>query len=249
VINERLARRLFPDRDAIGQQILIPQLLPGRGDVGPDVPYQIIGIVGNEKMQSLIDEGSEGFYGAMDQHSQYNPTLSVRAAVNPETLQRAIRSAIDTINKDQVISDFKTMEQIKSETMFGSRFQTTLLGVFSLVALLLTAVGTYSVISYSVAERTREIGLRAALGANASNLRWLVLGHGLLLSVAGLAIGAVGSFVLARTLTTLLYGVGAHDPLTFAAAAATVVLATLAACIVPAWRATHVDPLVAFRYE
>jgi putative ABC transport system permease protein len=249
VINDRLARRLFADRDPIGQQILIPQLVPGRIEVGPDVPYQIAGVVGNEKMQGLIDEGSEGFYGSIDQHSLYNPNLAVLAAVDPQTLQRAIRSAIDTINKDQVISDFKTMEQIKSESMFGSRFQTTLLTVFSVVALLLAAVGTYSVISYSVAERTHEIGLRAALGANAANLRWLVLGQGLLLSMAGLAIGAAGSFVLARTLSTLLYGVGSHDPLTFASAAATVVLATLAACLVPAWRATRVDPLVALRYE
>jgi putative ABC transport system permease protein len=249
VINDRLARRLFPDRDAIGQQIVIPQIVPGRIEVGPDVPYQIVGVVGNEKMQGLIDEGSEGFYGSMDQHSLYNPNLVVRAAMDPQTLQRAIRNAIDTINKDQVISDFKTMEQIKSESMFGSRFQTTLLTVFSVVALLLAAVGTYSVISYSVAERTHEIGLRAALGANAANLRWLVLSQGLLLSVVGLGIGAAGSFVLARTLATLLYGVGSHDPLTFASAAAAVVLATLVACLVPAWRATRVDPLVALRSE
>jgi len=249
VINDRLARRLFTDRDPIGQQILVPQVVPGRIEVGPDVPYQIVGVVGNEKMQGLIDDGSEGFYASMDQHSFYNPNLTVRAAIDPQTLQGAIRNAIDTLNRDQVISDFKTMEQIKMESMFGSRFQTTLLGVFSAVALLLAAVGTYSVISYSVAERTHEIGLRAALGANAANLRWLVLGQGFLLSVAGLAIGAAGSFVLARTLATLLYGVGSHDPLTFAVAAVTVMLATLAACLVPAWRATRVDPLVALRYE
>jgi putative ABC transport system permease protein len=249
VINERLAHRLFPDRDPIGQQILIPQLIPGRVDVGQDLAYQIVGIVGNEKMQGLLDAGSEGFYGSMDQHSLYNPNLAVRAAVDPQALQKQIRNAIDTINKDQVISDFKTMEQIKSESLFDSRFRTTLLGVFSLVALLLAAIGTYSVISYSVAERTHELGLRAALGANARNLRWMVLGQGFLLALAGLAIGAAGSFILARALATLLYGVGSHDPLTFAAAAATVAGTSLAACVIPAWRATRVDPLVALRYE
>src|SRR6185503_13154555 len=102
----------------------IPQIRPGRIEVGPDVAYEIVGVVGNEKMQGLIDEGSEGFYGSMHQLSLYNPNLAVRAAVDPQTLQRAIRTAIDTINKDQVISDFKTMEQIKSESIFGSRFQT-----------------------------------------------------------------------------------------------------------------------------
>src|SRR5262249_19299098 len=106
VINERLARRLFPDRDPIGQRILIPQLLPGRADVWPDVLYEIVGVVGNEKMRGLIDEGSEGFYGSMDQHPYHNPNRTVRAAVDPQTLQHAIRSAIDVINKDQVISDF-----------------------------------------------------------------------------------------------------------------------------------------------
>ena len=100
-----------------------------------------MGVVGNEKMQGLVDVGSEGFYASMDPHSLYNPNVAVRAAVDPQTLQGAIRSAIESINKDQVISDFKTMEQIKSESMFGSRFQTTLLTVFSAVALRLAAVG------------------------------------------------------------------------------------------------------------
>jgi putative ABC transport system permease protein len=249
VMNERLVRRLFPDRDPIGKQILIPQPIGGRVYVGDDMPYEIVGVVGNEKMQGLIDDRTEGFYASMDQHSLYNPNLAVRSAIDPQALQGEIRNAIDSINKDQVISDFKTMEQIKSESLFDSRFRTTLLGVFSLVALLLAAVGTYSVISYSVAERTHEIGLRAALGANAANLRWMVLGQGFLLAIAGLVIGAAGSFILARTLATLLYGVGSHDPLTFAAAAGTVLAASLAACLVPAWRATRVDPLVALRYE
>jgi ABC-type antimicrobial peptide transport system permease subunit len=156
---------------------------------------------------------------------------------------------VDTLNKDQVMSGVRTMAQIKSEALGGTEFQTTLLVAFSAVALLLAAVGIYGVISYSVAERTHEIGLRAALGADANNLRRLVLGNALLLAVVGLTCGAIGTYGLGRALSTLLFGVGAHDPVTIVGAAVVVVIVSLAASYVPARRATKVDPIVALRYD
>lgn len=249
VINERLAARLFPKQNPLGQRILIPKILPGRPDVGDDVAYQIVGVVGNERTTALTDEASEGVYCAIEQHPFYNPSLAVRAHVEPQVLQRSIRHAIDTVNKNQVMSDVRTMEQIKAESIFGTRFQTMLLSAFSAVALLLAAVGIYGVISYSVVERTHEIGLRAALGASTASLRRLVLGHGLLLTAIGLTVGGIGSLALTRVLSALLYGVGARDPLTMAAAATTLVVMSLLACYLPARRATKVDPIVALRCE
>jgi len=249
VVNKRLAARLFPGQDPVGRRILIPQILPGKPDLGDDVPYEIVGVVGNERMTALTDAESEGLYGAMDQHPFYNPSLAVRASVDPLSLQQAIRRAIDTLNKDQVISDVRTMDQIKSDSIRGTRFQTTLLAAFSAVALLLAGVGIYGVMAYSVAERTREMGLRAALGATGANLRLLVLGHGVRLAVVGLAAGGVGAYALTRVMRTLLYGVAVTDPLTMASAALTIVVASLVACYVPARRATRVDPIVALRYD
>jgi putative ABC transport system permease protein len=244
-----MAARLFPNQDPLGQHILVPQILPGRPGLGDDVAYQVIGVVGNERTTALTDEATQGLYGALDQHGLYNPSLAVRAAVDPQSLQQSIRQAIDTINRDQVLSDVRTMDQIKAESVVGARFQTTLLTVFSGLALLLAAIGIYGVFSYSVAEQTHEIGLRAALGASPGRVMRNVLARGLVLAMMGLALGAVGSLVVTRLLATLLYGVGERDPVTLVSAAVCVVMVSLLACYVPARRATRIDPLVAFRQE
>jgi putative ABC transport system permease protein len=175
--------------------------------------------------------------------------LLVRAAMDPSRLERAIRKAVYDVNKDQPLTDIKTLEQIKSESMVGDRLRSLLLGVFAGIALLLSAVGIYGVISYSVAQRTGEIGIRAALGAGRGNLLSLILRNGILMTGTGLVIGFLGALGLTRLLATLLFGVEPWDPLTITSVAGILSCVGLLACYVPARRATKVDPAVALRYE
>jgi ABC-type antimicrobial peptide transport system permease subunit len=190
-----------------------------------------------------------GMYVTNEQSPVYFGGLVVRAAINPAGLEKAVRQAVYDTNKDQPLTDVKTLEQIKTETMAGDRLRSLLLGVFAGIALLLSAVGLYGVISYSVAERTGEIGIRGALGASRGNLLGLILRHGIWMTGTGLAIGFLGAFGLTRLLATLLFGVGVWDPLTIASVAGILICVGLLACYVPARRATKVDPLVALRYE
>jgi putative ABC transport system permease protein len=175
--------------------------------------------------------------------------LSVRTTVDPLTLQIPITSAIRAVNKDQAISDIRTLDQIKSASMGGRRIPSVLLGVFGAVALLLAGIGIYGVISYSVAQRTREIGIRAALGAPDRMLLRLVLDRGVVLTTVGLIIGAAGAFALTRLMASMLFGIGARDPLTMAGVAIVLASVALLASYVPARRAMKVDPIVALRYE
>jgi putative ABC transport system permease protein len=209
----------------------------------------VVGVIADEKVNGLNDERSAGVYVSNEQTPSYFISLLVRANGDPRKLQKFITAAIRGVNKDQAISDIKTLDQIKDETTFGQRIEAALLAVFAAVALLLAAIGIYGVISYSVAQRTHEMGIRAALGASAGSLLQLVLYRGLALTVIALAIGLGGSFGLTRVMTTLLYGVGARDPMTMGAVAAILAAVALAACYIPARRATQVDPTIALRYE
>ena len=249
VINQRMARRLFPGQDPVGQRILIPRPIPGKPDVGPDEAWQIVGVAGNEKVSTLNDTTSAGVYVPMEQIPSYNPSLAIRASVNPRTLERSIRQAVDRINRNQAFSDVKTLDEIKAESIVSTRLQTILLVFFSALALLLASLGIYGVVSYSVAQRTQELGIRAALGADSMSLLRLVLGGGLALTGLGLILGVAGSLAMTRLLASLLFGVSARDPVTMIVAAATLLLVSLVACYLPARRATQVHPTVALRYE
>lgn len=249
VINQRLAQRLFPNGDPLGQRILIPQTLPGRQALGDDLAYRIAGVIGNEKVSALSDTASEGVYVSIEQSPFYNPSLAVLTALDPLTLTRPIRQAVNRVNKSQAISDVKTMEHIKAQSIASSQLQTILLSVFSGIALLLAAIGIYGVISYSVTQRRREMGIRAALGASSASLVKLVLGNGLALTGAGLAVGVAGSLALTRLLESVLFGVEARDPLTMVVVGLTLAAVALLACYIPARRASKVDPSTALRYE
>jgi putative ABC transport system permease protein len=249
VMNDRMAKRLFAGKDPIGQRILIPQLIPGKPAAGPDLTWQIVGVVANEKISTLNDTTAAGVYVPMEQSPVFNPSLAVRADVGPRTLVRSIREAVDRINRNQAFGDVETLDEIKAESIVGTRLQILLLAIFSGVALLLASVGIYGVISYSVVQRTQELGIRAALGADSLNLIRLVLGGGLALTGIGLVIGLAGSLAMTRLLASLLFGVSARDPLAMAVTAATLVIVSLIACYIPARRATRVDPTVILRYE
>jgi putative ABC transport system permease protein len=249
LINDRLAKRDFPHVNPIGQRILIQEIIPGKTQLGSEIAWEVVGVIADEKVNGLNDERSAGVYVSNEQTPSYFISLLVRANGDPRKLQKFITAAIRGVNKDQAISDIKTLDQIKDETTFGQRIEAALLAVFAAVALLLAAIGIYGVISYSVAQRTHEMGIRAALGASAGSLLQLVLYRGLALTVIALAIGLGGSFGLTRVMTTLLYGVGARDPMTMGAVAAILAAVALAACYIPARRATQVDPTIALRYE
>jgi putative ABC transport system permease protein len=175
--------------------------------------------------------------------------LAVRTTGDPAALIAPVRSAVQSIDPSIPVSLVRTMDQVLASARSRPRFLTTLLGLFSSTALLLAAVGLYGVISYSVARRTTEFGIRMAMGARSSDVLGLVLGHGMRLALAGVAAGAIGALALTRLIRGLLFGISSFDPLTFLAMAVLLFAVTVLACVIPARRATRVDPLVALRYE
>jgi putative ABC transport system permease protein len=249
VINETMAKKYFPGEDPIGQRILVQEILYGRPGLGPEVPWQVVGMIADEKISGLDDDRSAGMYVPISQSPMEYVSLVVKGEVNPETMQQAIQLHVHQVDPDQALTDVKTLETIKSESVGPNRLRTTLLGVFAGIALLLAAIGIYGVISYSVAQRTHEMGVRSALGASRLDILRLVIANGMLLASSGLVIGLAGAFGLTRLLKSLLFGVSATDPVTMTAVAAVLAGVALSACYVPARRATKVDPAVALRYE
>ncbi len=249
VINDRLAKRYFPTQDPIGQHILIQEIAPGQTALGNEISWEVVGVVASEKIGGPRDEQSAGVYVSNEQSPVYGMTLIVRAKLDPLTLGKAISAAIHSVGKDQALGDFRTVDQIREQALVGNRLEATLMGIFAAVALLLAALGIYGVISYSVEQRTHELGIRAALGASQGSLLRLVLVRGLALTGIGLAIGLAGSLVVTRQMKSLLFGVGAQDPATMIAVAGILAAVAITACYVPSRRATKADPMVALRYE
>jgi putative ABC transport system permease protein len=250
VINSTMVRKYFPKENPIGKRILIQEIVPGKTQLGPEIPWEIVGVITDEKVTNLdATNDNPGMYVTNEQSPTFFEALVVRAAMDPSLLQQAIRRAVHDIDKDQTLTDIKTLEQIKSESMAPNRLRSLLLAVFAGIALLLSALGIYGVISYAVVQRTHELGIRAALGASTRNLLGLVLQSGLVMTSAGLVLGFAGAFGVTRLLATLLFGVGAQDPATLVAVAGILAGVALLACYVPAHRASKVDPVVALRYE
>ncbi|MEO8126177.1 MAG: ABC transporter permease [Bryobacteraceae bacterium] len=249
VINETMAKRYFNGQDPIGKRILIQEIIPGKQELGPEVPWEVVGMIADEKISGLDDDKSGGLYVAYAQSPTLGVDLVVRGAMDPVGLQKAIEAEVHQINKDQPLTNIKTMDAIKSESVGSSRLRTMLLGVFAGIALLLASIGIYGVISYSVVQRTHELGVRSALGASGGELLRLVIGGGMLLTGVGVVVGLAGAFALTRLLSSFLFGVTATDPLTIGAVAALLGSVALLACFVPARRAAKVDPLIALRYE
>jgi len=167
----------------------------------------------------------------------------------PQLLQKALRVAVDRVNKDQALSDVSTLQQIVDQSMRGNRVMSMLFAVFAAIALLLATLGIYGVIAYTTAQRTLEMGIRAALGATTGNLRMLVFLGGMRLTLTGLAIGFAATFATTPILSSMLYGVGVRDPLTIAGVAAVLSGVAGLACFLPAWRSTRLDPMEALRSQ
>ena len=249
LINETLAKREFPDEDPIGRRILVREIVPGKTDFGEQIAWEIVGVIAGEKITGLGDEISAGMYVSNQQSPTYGVNLIVRAGMPPQSLRKAIRSAIDSVNRDQALGDVRTLEQIVDQSMLANRVTSTILAAFASIALLLAAVGIYGVVAYTAAQRTHEMGIRAALGASAGNLRWLIFQGGMQLTLIGLLIGLAGTGAASRVMSSMLYGVGNDDPLTIAVVAAVLFGVAGLACFLPAWRITKADPMEALRYQ
>jgi predicted permease len=249
VINETMAKKFFKGENPIGQRIQIREIVYGKPKTGPEIPWEIVGVIADEKIVGLDDDQSPGMYVPYSQSPAQEVNMIVKGETNPETMQQAIVHAVQQIDRDQPLPDIETLERIKTESVGPTRLRTGLMAVFAGVAMLLAAIGIYGVISYSVAQRTHEMGLRSALGATTGAILRLVIGGGMTLVAVGLAIGLAGALALTRTMKSLLFGVSAGDPFTMGAVALGLILVAALACYVPARRATKVDPMVALRYE
>jgi putative ABC transport system permease protein len=240
IINQELARRYFADEDPIGKPIRIP--------MGEGIRGEIVGVVGD--VHNYLDaQPRPEMYLACLQNPRNDLALAVRTTGNQAAITAAIRSELNSLDSDRPVSSIMTMEEWLATSIAQRKFNMTLLAVFAFLAVILAAVGIYGVMSYNVAQNTREIGIRLALGAQPGDVLKLILGQGLLLASLGVAAGLVGAFALTRLLESLLFGVATTDIATFITLSSALVLLAALACWIPARRATKVDPIVALRYE
>jgi len=251
VVNRSLARRYFPDGGALGRVIRY------RGSGFENKPFSIVGVIADVRHQGLVHEPMREVYllssqippKALEEGWGRRLYFVVRAAGDLKALVPALVSVAAAVDKDQPLYDIKTMERVFTDSIARPRFHAVLFGAFGGLALSLAAVGLYGLLSYSVSQRTREIGIRMALGGQARTIVAMVLGQGLLLAALGIALGVGGALALTRLLAAFLFGVTPTDRLTFIAVGALLALVALAACYIPARRAARVDPMVALRYE
>src|ERR1700752_398919 len=242
LINEALARKYFPEENPIGRRLDVAMF-------DKPQPAEIIGVVGNGRYDSLIDESPPAVYFPHPDLTYSFMTLVIRTDGDLAAIAPAVQREIRALDPNQPVSDVRTMNQVMSEWVSRSRFNTLLLGLFAGLATLLSAVGIFGVMNYSVARRTREIGLRLAVGAQPRHVLLLILRQGLLLTIAGVVLGLLAAFALTRLLSGLLFGVDALDVPTFTAISLLLVIVSLLACYLPARRAMRIAPLRALRYE
>jgi predicted permease len=243
IINESMARRYWPDEDPIGKRVAFD-----RRDNSPNW-REIVGVVKDIKHSSLDVTTRPEMFFPFSQFPSPFMTLVIRSKTDKNALAAAVRDMIVTIDKDQPISNIWTMDQLMSNSISQRRFNMLLLSIFAVVALLMASVGIYGVISYSVTQRTHEIGIRMALGAQRKDILQMVMKQGMGLALLGIAAGLVASFGLTRIMSSLLFEVSATDPITFAGISLLLIVVALFACYIPARRAMSVDPMVALRYE
>ncbi|HTS12320.1 MAG TPA: ABC transporter permease [Candidatus Limnocylindrales bacterium] len=249
VVNETFAKKYFPDVDPLTQRILVEQLIPGVTNLGPEIEWQIVGVYHNVRNGGPKGDGFPEIDVPFWQSRWPQAAIAVRAAGDPGALSKSIGDIVQTQDPNLPLADPKTMDQIMDESMAGDRFTAFLFGGFAAIALLLAALGIYGVMSFAVAQRTHEIGLRMALGAGTGRVLALVLREGMLLASMGLVLGLAGSYFVGRVMHSLFYNVGTIDATAFSAVALLLMSAALLACYVPAQRAARVDPMQALRQE
>ena len=238
LVSEQLVTQIFPNEEPLGKRLIMAM----SGE-----PYEIIGIVGDIRHQSLGAPAAPTMY--MPSRQRGGTNLVIRTQGDPLSIVSAVRNEVQALDPNQPIAAVKKMSDWVDASVAAPRSSTTLLTLFAVLAMILAATGIYGVMSYSVARRTHEIGVRMALGARRFDVMKLVVRQGMILTLIGVVLGLGGAFALTRVMSTLLFGVTAKDPITFAAVAALLIAVAFIACFVPARRATKVDPLVALRYE
>ena len=245
IVTESLARQFFPGENAIGKRIRLGISV----DDKPSRMREIIGVVGDVKFKDLADESMPTSYMPQSQIPIGMLTIVTRTAGDPSSLSRPLAETVRSIDPDMPAYHIKTIEEYLDGTIAIPRFNTVLLGIFAVLALILTSIGLYGVISYSVAQRTHEIGIRMALGAQPRDMLRLVVGQGIRLGVYGVGLGLIAAFAFTHFLSSLLFGITATDPISFATVVVTLLAVVVLACYIPARRAMRVDPMVALRYE
>ena len=246
IITETLARQFFPNEDPVGKRIK-----PGISTIEDEKSpmREIIGVAADIRNRNLSTEPKPAYYVPQTQVPFDQMVMVVKTNGDPHSLITAATKQVSAMDQDLPVFGIKTMEEYLSASVAAPRFSTTLLSIFAAVALVLTVVGLYGVMSYSVAQRTNEIGIRLALGAQSRDVLVMIVRQGSFLVGLGIVIGLAGAFALTRLIASLLFGVTAKDPLTFGAVVVLLAIVALLACYVPAWRATKVDPMEALRYE
>jgi putative ABC transport system permease protein len=242
VISETMARRYWPNEDPLGKRINL--------DDSKTAPWRtIVGIVGDVRNEGLNAEPNPQMYVSFAQTPRHGMSLVVRGAGDPTGLIAGVRRKVAALDRDQPLYNVRTLKQALAESLARERFGLMLIVTFAGLALLLAAVGVYGVLAYSVTQRTREIGVRLALGASRRDVLRLIAGQGMKLVLAGVGVGLLAAFALTRLMTRLLYGITATDPLAFIVVSVLLVVVALVACWIPARRATKIDPMVALRFE
>jgi putative ABC transport system permease protein len=244
LVSTTAAERWWPNQDPIGRRVKVPGF-----DYSPQPWRTVVGVVQDVKQAALDAPHTTQIYLPHAQYGVGSLTLVVRTKSHPLDLAPVVQRQVRELDSDQGVSNVATMDQVMSDSVASRRFSATLLGALAALGLLLASVGVYGVISYGVSQRTREIGIRMALGAKRNDVLSLVIAQGMKLPLLGVAAGAVAAFVLTPVMSSLLFGISPSDPVTFAGSVIFLALVALLACYIPARRAAKVDPMVALRYE
>jgi putative ABC transport system permease protein len=249
IVNSNFVKKYFPDTDPLTQRLAVEQIVPGTAKLGDAIQWQIVGVYENVRNGGPKDGGFPEIDVPFAQSPEPGVTMAVRTLSQPESLSKSIAAVIQSLDPDLPMAEVKTMDQVLDESMGGDRFGAVLFATFAGVALLLAAFGIYGVMSFAVAQRTHEIGLRMALGAAPSQVLGLILREGMTLGLIGLVIGFFGAWGAGRLMKGLFYGSGSLDIPAFSAVGVVLLLSALIACYVPARRATQVDPVTALRQD
>jgi putative ABC transport system permease protein len=249
IVNETFVKKYLAKVDPLKQRLSVEQLIPGATRLGPAIEWQIVGVYHDVHNGGVRGDGFPEINVPFWQSPWPQAGIEVRTAGDPASVTKSIAAAVQSVDPDLPLDQVKTMDQLVDESLAGDRFATILFAAFAGVALLLAAIGIYGVMSFAVAQRTHEIGLRMALGAGPSQVLRLVLREGMMLALIGLVVGLGGTYFVGRVMKSILYQVTVIDPAAVSAVTAVLLLSALLACYIPARRATQVDPMVALREE
>jgi putative ABC transport system permease protein len=249
IVNSAFVKKYFSNVDPLTQRITVEQLIPGVTNLGPPIDWQIVGVYENVRNGGPRGDGFPEIDVPFAQSPWPGVSVAVRTASNPESMNKSLAAVMHSVDPDLPMADVKTMDHLMEESLGGERFGAALFGGFAFVALCLAAFGIYGVMSFAVAQRTHEIGLRMALGAGEGQVLGLILKEGMTLGLIGLLIGLAGSYGIGRLMRGMWYGIGSMDPVAFSVVATVLMLSALLACYVPARRATQVDPMAALRQD